>query len=271
MPCGESAGGFEALVAMMDRLRGPRGCPWDRRQTYETLRGYLLEECHEVLEALDRKDWAALREELGDLLFQIVFLARLAKEDGHFAAADVVRGVEEKMRRRHPHVFGGARADTPEQVLEHWERIKQREKPERSRPGSVLDGIPATLPAMLKAQRLGEKAARVGFDWKRDEDLMGKIAEELGELRLAVARREREHAAEELGDVLFALVMLARRLGIDPEAALEHANRKFRDRFTRMEAALRAEGRDPAQADLEELDRLWEAEKAREGREGGRP
>ena len=168
---------FENLVSIMDRLREPSGCPWDREQTYDTLRGYLLEECYEVVEALDVADRRALLEELGDLLFQIVFLSRLAKEEGHFTTVDVVRSVAEKMVRRHPHVFGGDRANTSEEVLRNWEEIKRRERydqpanlgPESGH--SILSGIPHALPALLKAHRLGAKAARVGFDWRRDRDL----------------------------------------------------------------------------------------------------
>jgi MazG family protein len=249
---------FDELVAIMDRLRGPDGCPWDREQTFATLRGYLLEEAYEVAEALDHQDLDGLREELGDLLFQIVFLSRLAAERGAFGAADVARGIARKMIRRHPHVFADATAETAEDVLRNWEAIKREEKGGTTRgDASVLDGIPAALPALLKAQRLGTKAARVGFDWARPADVLDKAAEELGELRRAVEAGALDDARDELGDALFALAMAARHLSIDPEAALEAANAKFRRRFAWIERELRARGIDVASAGMPLLDELW--------------
>lgn len=258
----EPSRSFEDLLEIMDRLRGPDGCPWDREQTYATLRSFLLEECYEVVDALDRGDPAALREELGDLLFQVVFLSRLAKEDDHFTAHDVVLGIARKMIRRHPHVFGEVRAETSDQVLEHWEAIKRSEKGEvtdatESQGDSVVAGIPRALPALMKAYRLGHKAARVGFDWERDRDVMAKVDEELGELRASVASGDAEAAGEELGDVFFTLAMLARRLGLDPEQSLEKANRKFVDRFRALEAEVARRGLKIADAGLELLDRIW--------------
>jgi MazG family protein len=254
----DSHGAFAALVAIMDRLRDPGGCPWDREQTYATLRNYLLEECYEAVEALDALDRDGLREELGDLLFQIVFLSRIAKEEGAFTIDDVARGIGDKMVRRHPHVFGDTRADTSEEVLRNWEEIKRREKGEApAAPPSVLSGIPRGLPALLKAQRLGTKAARVGFDWHRDEDVLDKIDEEVGELRRAAQERRPERVREEFGDLLFSLVMLARRLDVDAEEALEGANRKFQARFHEVERRLAARGVPVEEAGLEVLDRLW--------------
>lgn len=259
---------FETLVDIMDRLREPGGCPWDREQTYETLRSYLIEECYEVAEALDREDPDALREELGDLLFQVVFLSRLAKENGDFVAADVIRGIAEKMIRRHPHVFGEGSAETAEEVLKNWEEIKREEKrgkrehadsPEAMH--SVLDGIPTALPALLKAQRLATKAARVGFDWDRPAEVLDKIDEELAELRDAVQRDERAGVREEIGDLLFSLAMLARKMEIDPEGALEQTNLKFTRRFNWIERALQREGKNLDDADLEQLEELWNASK----------
>jgi tetrapyrrole methylase family protein/MazG family protein len=261
---------FEDLVALMDRLRGPDGCPWDREQTYTTLRGYLLEESYEVVEAIDREDRAALREELGDLLFQVVFLARLAKEEGAFDAADVVRGIAEKMVRRHPHVFGGAQADTSDEVLRRWEEIKRREKEEadgggsRQESGSVLSGVPRALPALQKAQRLSTKAARVGFDWPTDGEVVDKLAEEMEELRSAVDAHDGDAAREELGDLLFTAANLGRRLGVDPEEALERANRKFAERFARVEDELKRRGVPIEEAGLDRMDRLWNEVKDRE-------
>lgn len=263
---------FEDLVALMDRLREPDGCPWDREQTYASLRGYLLEECYEVVDALDRDDRAALREELGDLLFQVVFLSRLAKEEGAFVAADVVQGIAEKMTRRHPHVFGDARADTSAEVLRRWEEIKRDEKGGAEReasgagPASVLAGVPAALPALLKAQRLSTKAARVGFDWPTDGGVVEKLFEEFEELRAAVEQGDRGAAREELGDLLFTAANLGRRLGIDPEEALEGANRKFAERFSKVESALDRAGVPIDEAGLDRLDRLWNEVKAAERR-----
>jgi len=250
---------FETLVAIMDRLRDPdTGCPWDREQTYESLRGYLIEECYEVVDALDRGSPADLREELGDLLFQIVFLARLGKEQGAFQAADVVRGIATKMIRRHLHVFAAATAETSEDVLRNWEAIKREEKAGASETGtSVLDGVPRGLPAVSKAHRLGTKAARVGFDWPSASPVLDKVEEELRELRRAVDAGDRNAVRDELGDVLFSVVMLARKLDVDPEAALEGANRKFSRRFRRVEARLRAEDRSVDEVGPERLDALW--------------
>ncbi len=260
---------FEELVSLMDRLRGPGGCPWDQEQTYSTLRGYLLEESYEVAEAIDRGEPSALREELGDLLFQIVFLSRLAKEEGKFTVDDILQAIAEKMIRRHPHVFGDARAEDAEQVLRQWEEIKRGEKEtaprdERSGEGSVLAGIPRGLPALLKAQRLGAKAARVGFDWPESGQIFGSVREEIAELERAAASGNADATREELGDVLFSIAMLARRLAVDPEEALERANLKFRERFERVERALRRRAVRPEDAGLELLDRLWEEAKAEE-------
>ena len=259
---------FETLLKIMDRLREPDGCPWDREQDYETLRSYLIEECYEVADALDRGDPEDLREELGDLLFQIVFLSRLAKEDGSFVAADVVRGIAEKMIRRHPHVFGDAKAETSAEVLRNWEEIKRQEKGlDKGSSGagqpvrSVLEGVPVALPALLKAQRLGTKASRVGFDWERPIDVLDKVQEELGELRQAVEQEDRSAVREELGDLLFSLVMLARKLDVDPEGALEQTNLKFVRRFQWIESELGKQRRRVDEEDVERLEQLWNAAK----------
>jgi len=257
---------FEDLVAIMDRLRDPGGCPWDREQTFSTLRGYLLEECYEVLDALDRQDRVDLREELGDLLFQIVFLSRLAQEEGAFEAGDVVEGIAAKMVRRHPHVFGEDTAEDSAAVLKRWEEIKREEKRSSGRgqeAPSVLDGIPRALPELAKAQRLGVKAARVGFDWREDLDVHAKLSEEVAELRAASLAGEPGRVREEMGDVLFTVAMLARRLGMDAEEALALANAKFRERFEAVERALRREGVPIQEAGLERMDRLWNEVKSR--------
>ena len=257
---------FEDLVAIMNRLREPGGCPWDREQTYATLRGYLVEECYEVVDALDRADLPALCEELGDLLFQIVFLARLASEDGAFAATDVVEGIAAKMVRRHPHVFGGGTVADAAEVLVRWEEIKKVEKKDAGKSDaevSVLAGIPPALPALVKAQRLGTKAARVGFDWREDEDVLAKLDEETAELRIAVASGEREAIREEIGDAMFTVAMLARRLDVDADEALAAANAKFHARFVLVEDELRRLDIPIEDADLALMDRLWNEAKTR--------
>lgn len=251
---------LDDLVAIMNRLRDPGGCPWDREQTYATLRGYLIEECYEVVDALDRADLPALCEELGDLLFQIVFLARLATEDGAFAAADVVEGIAAKMVRRHPHVFGEDTAANTAEVLLRWEEIKRIEKRDAGKSAdevSVLAGIPTALPALVKAQRLGTKAARVGFDWRADEDVLAKLDEETAELRSAVASGDRDGIREEIGDALFTVAMLARRFDVDADLALAAANGKFHKRFAHIEEELRRRGIPIDQAGPALMDRLW--------------
>jgi len=258
---------FGKLVEIMDELRDPGGCPWDREQDWESLRGYLLEECHEALEALDTGDREGLCEELGDLLLQIVFLSRLAQEEGAFTARDVVRGIVGKMIRRHPHVFGGERVADSDEVLRNWERIKEQEKAERGehRRG-VLDGLPPGLPALVRAQRLGEKAARVGFDWTEPGQVLAKIREELQELQTAVDADDRRAAREEVGDLLFATAMLARKLNHDPEAALASANRKFMRRFQAIESRVAASDASMGSLGLQRLEELWDEVKAAEDR-----
>lgn len=260
-----AAATFAGLVEIMDRLRDPGGCPWDREQTYATLRGFLIEECYEVVDALDRSDLPSLCEELGDLLFQVVFLSKLASEDGAFSVGDVVEGIAAKMIRRHPHVFGDAKANDAAEVLVRWEEIKKSEKSEAGRSGdsgSILAGIPPALPSLVKAQRLGAKAARVGFDWESDDDVVQKLDEETSELKAALASGDREAAHEEIGDALFTLAMLARRLDLDADAALAAANAKFHTRFMRVESSLRALGVPIESAGFPLLDRLWNEAKA---------
>jgi len=258
---------FGKLVEIMGQLRDPGGCPWDREQDWGTLRGYLLEECHEAIEALDAGDLRGLCEELGDLLLQIVFLSRLAQEEGAFTARDVVRGIVEKMIRRHPHVFGDEHAADSEEVLRNWERIKKAEKAERGeRRPSVLDGLPAGLPALARAQRLGEKAARVGFDWDQPGEVLCKIREETRELQEAVDCGDRDAMREEVGDLLFATAMLARKLKHDPEGALEGANHKFKRRFQAIESRLAQAGDSIESVGIERLEELWNEAKAAEDR-----
>ena len=252
---------IDRLRAIMDRLRGPDGCPWDREQTLEMLGTYLLEETYEVLEAIREGPAGALREELGDLLFQIVFQARVAQERGDFDLEHVMQGIGDKIVRRHPHVFGDARLSTSDQALSQWEQIKSDER-RGQRDGSLLAGVPAALPALLKALRLSSKAARVGFDWPDREGLLTKGEEELAELRGALRAGDRAGIEEEIGDLLFTLANVARREGMDPERALQAANARFVARFRHVEARLRAEGLRPAPEHRDRMEALWEEAKA---------
>jgi len=247
-----------ALHQVMAQLRAPDGCPWDRAQTLDTLRGYLLEETYELLEAIDSGDVAAHREELGDLLFQAVFQAAIREEQGEFDLGDAADGIREKLLRRHPHVFGdGPKHDTADQVRKAWEEIKRDEKKERA----TLDGVPETLPALLRAVRIGEKAAQVGFDWPDPSGVRQKVDEELGELDAAIAAGDMAHAQDELGDLLFALCNYARHLKLMPEDALRGTIRRFLARFAEVERALRARGQKPSDVDLDQLEALWQQAK----------
>jgi len=254
---------FEDLVAVMARLRGPDGCPWDREQTLETLRGYLLEETYELLEALDTGDPQHIREELGDVLLEVVFLAQVCSEQGLFGIDDVTAGIAAKLRRRHPHVFGERRAGSPGEALKRWEEIKNAEKP-ASATRSLLEGVPRNMPALLRAHRLSTKASLAGFDWQALEGLYEKLVEELGEFREAAEAGDREAMDEELGDLLFIAANIGRFAGIDPEMALHAANRKFMSRFAHIEEELRRRGKTPSEASMSELEEIWEQAKAAE-------
>jgi len=257
---------FDELVAVMNRLRDPGGCPWDREQTLSSVTAYLLEEAYEVVEAAGAADGDGLREELGDLLFQIVFMARLGREKSWFDLDDVCRSVVEKMVRRHPHVFGDREVSGSDEVVRNWEAIKSGER--EGRPdASALDGVPASMPALLKAFRMTEKAAAQGFDWQRAVDVVAKLHEEVAELEDEL--RDPDPAAadrvrEELGDVLFVMANLARHMGVEPETALQRTNAKFMRRFRFVEGEARAQGRSLAEIGLDELDELWELAKADE-------
>lgn len=255
---------LQRLLTVMARLRDPdTGCPWDRQQTYASLVPHTLEEAYEVADAIAREDWAELREELGDLLFQIVFYAQIAGEEGRFDFAAIADAISEKMTRRHPHVFGDAYYASAEAQTAAWEQIKASEK--ASVPAGVLDGVPLALPALSRAAKLQKKAARVGFDWGTLAPVLAKIEEELGEIRAEIAAAAPpERLADELGDVLFAVANLARHLKIDPEAALRGTNAKFERRFRQVEHGLAACGRTPAESTLAEMDALWEQAKAAE-------
>jgi len=260
---------IQKLEDLVERLRSEDGCPWDRVQTRESLKPMLIEEAYEVLEALDREEPAELREELGDLLFQIVFHAQIAKEKGEFQLSHVIDGLHEKMIRRHPHVFGDKDLKTSRDVLVHWEDIKAAEKgiPSASNPyseKSLLDGLPPKLPALHTAYQLTAKASRVGFDWTRFEDVLEKLNEEASELSAAYREKEKEGLAEEVGDLLFVVVNVARFLGIDPETALRRCNKKFERRFRYIEAGIKGQGRELKDASLAEMDALWEEAKGKQ-------
>jgi MazG family protein len=255
---------FDRLLDIMHRLRGPDGCPWDREQTRASLKPYLIEEAYEVLEAIESGSLAALREELGDLLFQVVFHAEIAAERGEFTMADLLARLTDKMVSRHPHVFGDASVTTPGQALAQWEAIKQREAEAEGRRRSVIDGVPRALPALVRAQRTQSKAARVNFDWPDAGAAWAKVEEEMRETAAALAAGDHARLAEELGDVLFSLVNVARLSSLDAEDVLQRAIEKFRRRFTTMEADLNSRGTSVGSVSGEELERLWEAVKAQE-------
>jgi nucleoside triphosphate diphosphatase len=285
---------FERAVAIMARLRAPGGCPWDREQTFDTIKPYTLEETYEVLEAIDNRDWDELSGELGDLLLQILFYAQMAQEQGTFSIDDVLERLSAKLIGRHPHVFGDVLAETSHEVIRNWEAIKAEEKKKRlaagggkaakddPQPESVLAGISSAMPALLEAHKLSSRAAHVGFDWPNVDGLFEKLREETDELREQlrnypapgprprlrgvppVSEELRTRMEEEVGDLFFVLVNIARYLSLDPESALKKTNRKFKRRFQWMEEQLRASGRAPDQATMEELETLWQRAKHEE-------
>jgi MazG family protein len=287
---------FERAVAIMARLRAPGGCPWDREQTFDSIKPYTLEETYEVLEAIDNRDWDELSGELGDLLLQVLFYSEMSKEQGTFTIDDVIEKLSAKLVNRHPHVFGDVQAETASEVVRNWEAIKAEEKKKRlaagggetakepEPPQSVLGGVSAAMPALLEAHKLSSRAAHVGFDWPNVEGLFDKLREETDELReqlqdfpppgprpqgrgvagagrVAVPEELRNRLEEEVGDLFFVLVNIARYLVVDPESALKKTNRKFKRRFQWMEERLRQSGRTPEQATVEELESLWQQAK----------
>jgi tetrapyrrole methylase family protein / MazG family protein len=266
---------FERLVALQKRLRDPNGCPWDREQTHSTLRTYLIEEAYEVLDALETGEDSKFAEEMGDLLLQIVFHSQIATEEGRFTISDVIREIHEKMVRRHPHVFGTKRAKDAAEVLKNWEQIKARERREKSgkveKPGSedagaasLLDGVPRGLPATLEGLQLTKKAARIGFDWHNAQGIFDKMREECAELQHVLDSNDERRIEEEVGDLLFAAVNLARFLRVDPEIALKNANAKFSRRFRAMEQLATQTGRPLEKVPREEMESFWEAAKRAE-------
>ena len=258
---------FEELVDIMAKLRSTAGCPWDREQTHQTLRPYLIEEAYEVLDALDHGEDGDFRDELGDLLLQVVFHAQIAAEEKRFDIHDVARAINEKLVRRHPHVFGDMRADTADEVLTNWEKIKREEKGGEGRK-SVLDGLPKGMPSLLRAYRIQEKVARVNFDWDDVNEVFEKVVEETDEVRQALEKGDRTKIEEEIGDLLFSLVNLSRHLNVPPEDALRGSNDKFIRRFRYIEAALELKGDSLERATFGELDALWDEAKRRETDDG---
>jgi len=251
---------FNELVALMARLRGPDGCPWDRKQTAESLKPFLVEECYEVIDALEEGSSDKIKEELGDLLFQIVFHARLGEENGQFTINDVIRTIIEKMTRRHPHVFGDARLATDTEVIANWEEIKKKEKGYGERT-SLLEGIPRHLPSLLRAQSLQERAARVGFDWSRLEEALPKLDEEMAEFKESLKKENAEGIEEELGDIFFMLVNISRFLGINPDEALRKTISKFIHRFRYIEEKAADAGTSLSDMTLDEMEQLWQESK----------
>jgi MazG family protein len=254
---------IDRLLQLMARLRDPqRGCPWDREQSFGTIAPYTIEEAYEVADAIEREDYAALRDELGDLLFQVVFHSQMAREQGSFAFDDVVAAICDKMERRHPHVFGEALIDSAAAQTVAWEEQKRLE---RERSGkSVLADVPLALPALTRANKLGKRAAQVGFEWPDVAGALDKLDEELGELRKGLgAQADQAHITDELGDVLFCVVNVCRYLGVDPETALKGANAKFERRFGYVEQRLREQGRSARDATLQEMDQLWDEGKGK--------
>ena len=257
-----AARSFEDLVQLMTKLRGPGGCPWDREQTLQSLKPFIVEEAYEVVDAIDSDDRHALAEELGDFLLQAVFIAEITREEGSFDVFRAITLLHDKLVRRHPHVFGDVEARDAEEVLVNWEKLKNEERKAENK--SVLSGVPRALPALLKASRLTEKAARVGFDWRRTEEVLEKLDEEVAELREAVGGGDQAHIREEIGDLLFTIANIARKLELNAEEELQAANRKFSRRFTAMEKRVRERGQNLDQLTLEEMDSLWDEAKAAE-------
>lgn len=260
---------FNELVATMERLRAPGGCPWDREQTYASLAQYLLEECYETFDAIQEADATGdttnLREELGDILLQVVFHSTIATEKGDFTIDQVVKGVTEKLILRHPHVFGEKELATAADVLNNWDQLKADEREQSGKPEkkkeSILEDVPVHFPALLEGLKLTKKAAKVGFDWESVAQITEKLDEELDELNGAISNDEQEKIEEEIGDLLFVLVNLARKLDVEPETALKRTNRKFRERFKYIEQELKSRGRTLEESNLEEMDALWNAAK----------
>jgi MazG family protein len=252
---------FERLVQIMSRLRAPGGCPWDRDQTFDTIKPYTLEETYEVLDAIDRRDWPGLAEELGDFLLQAVFYAQMAAEESLFTIEDALEAINGKLIRRHPHVFGDSSAETPDDVKRIWSDVKAAEKKEKGEPASILAGVPRALPALVEAQQIASRAAGVGFDWENPEQVLEKLHEELGEFAEARRNASQPELEDELGDLLFVIVNLARFVKVDPEQALRKTNAKFRTRFGHIERRLAEQGKRLEDTGIAEMESLWQEAK----------
>ena len=259
----DSAGDkFQKLVDLMARLRAPGGCPWDREQTFETIKPYTLEETYEVLDAIDRRDWPELASELGDLMLQVVFYAQMAAEENLFRIEDSLEAINEKLVRRHPHVFGEEHAATGEHVKKRWDEIKAAEKAGKGgKDETLLGGVPRNLPALVEAQQIASRAAGAGFDWDNVEQVIDKLHEELNEFHLARRGVSRAELEDELGDMLFVLVNIARFVKVDPEQALRKTNAKFRERFGHVERRLAERGRKVTESTIDEMEELWQEAK----------
>uniref|UniRef100_A0A7C4EJS8 Nucleoside triphosphate pyrophosphohydrolase n=1 Tax=Thermodesulfovibrio aggregans TaxID=86166 RepID=A0A7C4EJS8_9BACT len=251
---------FQKLVEIIEKLRSEKGCPWDRVQTHDTLKRYLLEETYELIEAIEKKDDKAIKEELGDLLLQIVLHSQIAKEDGKFNIDDVIEKICKKMISRHPHVFGEAYFETPEEVINQWD---ERKRQEGKLSCSILEGIPIALPSLLRAYKIQSRVSKVGFDWDSVQGIFSKIEEEIKELKNAIKSGDKDKMEEEIGDLLFSVVNLARFLKIDPEGALRKTNRKFEERFKKLEKLAQQKGRSLKDMSLSEMDSLWDEIKKR--------
>jgi MazG family protein len=259
----ESAGQkFEQLVAIMAKLRAPGGCPWDREQSFDSIKPYLLEETYEVMEAIDARDWPELAEELGDLMLQPVFFAQMASEEGHFRIEDSLDAINQKLIRRHPHIFSDSVANTADDVKKRWAEIKSEEKKAKNEsPKLLLESIPTALPALVEAQQISSRAAGIGFDWQNADQVLEKLDEELHELAEARVSATQEEIEGEVGDLLFVLVNLARFLKVDPEQALRRTNRKFRSRFGYVEQELAKKGKTLSESTVDEMEELWQEAK----------
>ena len=264
---------FARLVEIMARLRAPGGCPWDREQNFATIKPYLLEETYEVMDAIDAQDWEGLADELGDLLLQAVFFAQMASEEARFDIADSLLAINSKLVRRHPHVFADGDAKTSDDVLRRWDEIKAAERESKAKeskgqpgPKGLLDGVPRSLPALVEAQKIAAKAAGAGFDWENVDQVFDKLDEERAEIDAARATGNPAEIENEIGDLLFVIVNIARFLKVDPEQALRKTNSKFRRRFGHVEAGLAADGKTPQQATIDEMEALWQAAKLNEAK-----
>jgi MazG family protein len=253
---------FQRLVEIMARLRGPNGCPWDREQTFDSIKPYTLEETYEVLDAIDRRDWPDLAEELGDFLLQAVFYAQIAAEKDLFRIENALNAINEKLIRRHPHVFGDESAETAGDVKRIWGEVKAAEKKDKGKPAeTLLSGVPRALPALVEAQQIASRAAGVGFDWENPEQVIDKLHEELAEFNEARRNSTHSELEDELGDMLFVIVNLARFVKVDPEQALRRTNAKFRERFGYIERKLSERGRNLQEATIDEMEALWQEAK----------